>query len=220
MRRLTIGSRSGLFEYKVNSTTGAIISQGAGPGGSALTVAQSRAQLSMWALLKSPLLVSADFDEVANWPTDLEAPEKGSGAELIAVLKNTEVLAVSDDPLGMEAVRLEDAGGHSSPDVFMVSCRDIAGIWVAFFQGCQQYRCGQGQMAGGKFAAVLFNRNGAANMTLKLSDTKVVNPAAAASHYRVRDLWSHTENGTVAADGELTAMVGAQDVAMVTLTPA
>ena len=117
-------------------------------------------------------------------PTDPKAPEKGSGAELIAVLQNTEVLAVSDDPLGMEAVRLEDAGGHSSPDVFL------------------------GQMAGGKFAAVLFNRNGAANMTLKLSDTKVVNPAAAASHYRVRDLWSHTENGTVAADGELTAMVG------------
>ena len=206
--------------YKVNSTTGAIISQGAGPGGSALTVAQSRAQLSMWALLKSPLLVSADFDEVAKckahdrcWhlgcthprapaiivragPTDPKAPQKGSGAELIAVLKNTEVLEVSDDPLGMEAVRLEDAGGHSSPDVFL------------------------GQMAGGKFAAVLFNRNGAANMTLKLSDTKVVNPAAAASHYRVRDLWSHTENGTVAADGELTVMVGAQDVAMVTLTPA
>ena len=195
-RRLTIGSRSGLFEYKVNSTTGAIISQGAGPGGSALTVAQSRAQLSMWALLKSPLLVSADFDEVAKWPSDPEAPEKGSGAELIAVLKNAEVLAVSDDPLGMEAVRLEDAGGHSSPDVFL------------------------GQMAGGKFAAVLFNRNGAANMTLKLSDTKVVNPAATASQYRVRDLWSHTENGTVAADGELTVMVGAQDVAMVTLTPA
>ena len=25
-----------------------------------------------------------------------------------------------------------------------VSCHDIAGIWVAFFQECQQYRCGQG----------------------------------------------------------------------------
>ena len=75
-------------------------------------------------------------------------------------------------------------------------------------------------MAGGKFAAVLFNWNGAANMTLKLSDTKVVNPAATASQYRVRDLWGHTENGTVAADGELKLMVGAQDVAMVTLTPA
>ena len=124
----------------------------------------------MWALLKSPLLVSADFDEVAKckahdccWhlgcthprapamivragPTDPEAPEKGSGAELIAVLQNTEGLAVSDDPLGMEAVRLEDAGGHSSPDVFLVSCHDIAGIWVAFFQGRQQHLCGQGRL--------------------------------------------------------------------------
>ena len=24
-----------------------------------------------------------------------------------------------------------------------VSCHDIAGIWVAFFSGCQRYRCGQ-----------------------------------------------------------------------------
>jgi hypothetical protein len=36
----------------------------------------------------------------------------------------------------------------------------------------------------------------------------------------VRDLWKHTDNGTVAADGELTAVVGSQDVVMVTLTPA
>ena len=25
----------------------------------------------------------------------------------------------------------------------LVSCHEIAGIWVAFFQECQQYRCGQ-----------------------------------------------------------------------------
>ena len=41
-----------------------------------------------------------------------------------------------------------------------------------------------------------------------------------ASARTVRDLWKHTDNGTVAADGELTAVVGSQDVVMVTLTPA
>ena len=42
---LMVGSRSYLFEYKFNKTTGAQISAGAGPGGSALTVSQSRAQV-------------------------------------------------------------------------------------------------------------------------------------------------------------------------------
>jgi hypothetical protein len=45
----------------------------------------------MWTILKSPLLASADFNNVS--------------AELLAILKNEEVLAVSDDPLGVEAVR-------------------------------------------------------------------------------------------------------------------
>ena len=51
-----------------------------------LTVGQSRAQLSLWAILKSPLLASADLGQV--------------GSELLEVFKNEEVLAVSDDPLG------------------------------------------------------------------------------------------------------------------------
>jgi len=207
MDMLTIGSRSALFEYRVNQTTGKVTSKGAGPGGSALTVSQSRAQLSLWAALKSPLLVSADFNEVATWAADPAKPEVGSGADLIEILKNEEVLAVSDDPLGMEAVRLEDQkGSKSSPDVFV------------------------GAMSGGKYVAVLFSRSGDTNLTLALSDLKlaggsaaaadVAAAAAASSGYTVRDLWKHTDNGTVAADGELTAVVGSQDVVMVTLTPA
>ena len=34
--------------------------------------------------------------------------------------------------------------GQFSVDTFFVSRHDIADIWVAFFQECQQYRCGQG----------------------------------------------------------------------------
>jgi hypothetical protein len=53
-----------------------------------LTVAQSQAQVSMWTILKSPMLASADFSNVSQ--------------QLIDVLSNNEVLAVSDDPLGEE----------------------------------------------------------------------------------------------------------------------
>jgi hypothetical protein len=73
---LAIGARSALFEYKVNTTTGKVISKGAGPAGSALTVAQSRSQMSMWTILKSPLLVSADLIEVATWEADPASPSK------------------------------------------------------------------------------------------------------------------------------------------------
>ena len=53
-----------------------------------MSVAQSRAQVSMWTILKSPLLASADFNTVAQ--------------EQVDILTNDEVLAVSDDPLGKE----------------------------------------------------------------------------------------------------------------------
>jgi hypothetical protein len=162
----------------------------------------------MWAILKSPIMMSADLDLVSSWAADPTSPEQGSGPELIEVLKNSEVLAVSDDPLGKEAVRLEDIPGaavKSSPDVFV------------------------GEMEGGKFAACLLNRGGApVNVTLSLQDLGLVADLAsqagssfgAVSQYTVRDLWAHVDNGTVAAGGSITALVGKQDVVMISLTPA
>ena len=132
--------------------------------------------------------------QVQTFPAD---PVKGSGPELIEVLSNAEVLAVSDDPLGMEGLRLEDhAGTKSSPDVFV------------------------GQLHGGGFAAVLFCRGSAAqNMTLALADLTVVNPAASAGAYTMRDLWRHSDNGTINANSQITVEVPAADVVMITLTP-
>ena len=36
-----------------------------------------------------------------------------------------------------------ECGADQSLRSCAVSCHDTAGIWVAFFQDCQQYRCGQ-----------------------------------------------------------------------------
>merc|ERR1712167_242442 len=112
---------------------------------------------------------------------------------------NTEVLAVSDDPLGKQGVRLEDQKGTvSSPDVFV------------------------GELKGGAFVAVLFNRgSAAANMTLALIDLKTVNAAIVAdtNGFKFRDLWRHADRGTVTADGCVTTMVGPQDAIMLKLAP-
>ena len=63
-----------------------------------MTLGQSRAQMSLWAILKSPLLASADLLAVNQ--------------SFVDILANQEVLAVSDDPLGKEGLRLGDSGRH------------------------------------------------------------------------------------------------------------
>ena len=146
-----------------------------------LTLSQSRCQMSLWTALKSPLLVSADLTNVNVPPA------------VIDVLKNPEVLAVADDPLGREALRLEDQPGSTSEGEIYA-----------------------GPLHGGDHVVVFFNRNsnGAVNMSFHLGDVM----ASADSTWAVRDLWSHTDNGTVAGSGHLDVTVPPQDVVMVRLS--
>ena len=155
-----------------------------------LTVSQSRCQFSVWSALKSPLLVSADFTNVNVTPA------------MIDVLKNTEVLAVSDDPLGREAVRLEDQTGSTS----------VGEIYA-------------GPLANGSYVVVFFNRyDKAANMSLHLADVVPQSLGASSSlssssMWAVRDLWAHADNGTVASDGHIDLTIPPEDVVMIKLTP-
>ena len=158
-----------------------------------LTAAQAIAQVSMWTILKSPMMASADFNNVSQ--------------ELVEILSNDEVLAVSDDPLGKEAVRLGDEGrGDASTGELYV-----------------------GQISNGGLAVVFFNRNWQPrNMTLVAADVATVvmqhgdgglgEQAAAAWH--VRDLWAHTENGTLAATGTMKVTVPGESAIMISLKPA
>jgi alpha-galactosidase len=145
-----------------------------------MTLAQSRSQMSLWTILKSPLLISADL-------TDTDST-------FVDVLANTEVLTVNDDPLGNEARRLGDSG---------YADKSVGEIYV-------------GAIADGAHAVVMFNRNSAPmTMTLELADVTTT----ASQTYKVRDLWAHTDNGTVSSTGSVTAVVGGFDVVMITLRP-
>ena len=163
-----------------------------------MTLAQSRSQMSLWTILKSPLLISADL-------TDTDST-------FVDVLANTEVLAVNADPLGNEARRLGDSGyaDKSVGEIYAVA------------------------MANGTHAVVMFNRQSApTSMTLEVADLNR-SPQQRSSNdmqqppttYKVRDLWKHTDNGTVSntpASGypsNVTAVVGGFDVVMITLTAA
>ena len=97
-----------------------------------MTLGQSRAQLSMWSILKSPLLASADLLAVNQ--------------SIIDIFTNTEVLGVSDDPLGKEGLRLGDSGRQD---------KSIGEIFVC-------------PLENGKFAVCMFNRGShAVNMTFE-----------------------------------------------------
>jgi hypothetical protein len=147
-----------------------------------MTLAQSRSQMSLWTIMKSPLLISADLTN-----TD---------STFVDVLANTEVLAVNDDPLGNEARRLGDSG---------YADKSVGEIYA-------------GTIANGSHAVVMFNRNSMpTSMTLEIAD--VTTSAGGCNNYKVRDLWAHTDNGTVSCTGSVTAVVGGFDVVMITLRP-
>ena len=150
-----------------------------------MTLAQSRSQMSMWTILKSPLLISADLTDTSP-----------STVAFVDILANPEVLAVHDDPLGNEARRLGDSGYHGD--------QSVGEIYVS-------------AMANGAHAVVMFNRNSAPiRMTLEITDV-CGQSSKSVKHFTVRDVWTHTNNGTVSCDGSVTAMVGGDDVVMILL---
>ena len=112
------------------------------------------------------------------------------------MLANPEVLAVSDDPLGLEGLRLGDSGRQD---------KSTGEIYV-------------GEMEHGRFAVVMFNRDWHnVTMTLQEEDLHTLGGWAPGG-WKVRDLWQHSDNGTLAVGGAITMDV--DRVVMFQLSPA
>ncbi|KAF2885944.1 hypothetical protein ILUMI_20230 [Ignelater luminosus] len=87
-----------------------IIAQFAGPGhwndpdmliigNNKLTPGQSKAQMSLWAILAAPLLMSADLDLVSSSDRD--------------ILQNRDVIAINQDELGIQGLLVKKASKHT-----------------------------------------------------------------------------------------------------------
>ena len=63
-----------------------------------LTIPQARSQFSLWSMMAAPLLVGGDV--------------RAMSPATAAILTNREVIAVDQDPAGLQGVRLADRGGH------------------------------------------------------------------------------------------------------------
>jgi hypothetical protein len=122
-------------------------------GMSGLSAAQSRTEMSLWAISGAPLIAGNNLATMS--------------AATAAILKNAEVIAVDQDPRGLQGVKVaEDAAG------LQVHGKVLAGS--------------------GRRAALLLNRTAAtATMTVRWADLGLTTGSAT-----VRNLWSATTVGS------------------------
>jgi alpha-galactosidase len=136
--------------------------QAAGPGhwndpdylapGQGMSATQFRSQLSMWAMLAAPLMISDDLDKIS--------------AASLAAVQNTEVIAIDQDPAGVQSTLLSSTSNGQ--------------VWVK-------------PLIDGSRAVALLNRS--AN-PIKIETTASAIGLPAASSYSLRNLWTHTTGST------------------------
>jgi alpha-galactosidase len=127
-----------------------------GPG-LGMTDTEAQSQLSMWAMLAAPLILGSD-------PRSLSP-------SLLAMLENTQVIAVDQDPLGAQGKLIAQSGTSQ--------------VWVK-------------PLASGAVAVALFNR---ATTSARISTTASAVGLPAAASYQLDNLWLNattTTSGSIA----------------------
>jgi alpha-galactosidase len=120
-------------------------------GNGGMTTTEYRAHFSLWCLLASPLMAGNDLRTMSP--------------EIKEILTNKEVIAIDQDPLGMQGRRVKRNGEQE--------------VWSR-------------QLADGGRAVVLFNR-GAKDAEISVSWTDIGYPQQLTAS--VRDLWAHKDLG-------------------------
>ncbi|MCX4878423.1 ricin-type beta-trefoil lectin domain protein [Streptomyces sp. NBC_00847] len=117
------------------------------------TAAQNRTHMNLWAISGAPLLAGNNLATMSS--------------ETASILKNPEVVAVDQDPRGLQGVKVAE---------------DTSGLQVY----------GKALAGTGNRAVVLLNRTSSAqNITVRWSDLGLTDASAT-----VRDLWARTNAGT------------------------
>jgi alpha-galactosidase len=126
-------------------------------GNGGMSEAEYRAHFGMWAVMAAPLIAGNDL--------------RGMDAATLAILTAPEVIAVDQDPLGIQGVLVGDIEGIALPEVYV---KQLSGE--------------------GTFAVALLNRSGdPVDMTVRWEDIGL--PAGPAA---VRDLWERADRGVFA----------------------
>lgn len=122
-------------------------------GNGGMTITEYRSHFSLWCILAAPLMAGNDLRNMSR--------------EIAEILTNREVIAVNQDPLGMQGRRVKRSGEQE--------------VWAR-------------QLADGGRAVVLFNRGpNAANISVSWTDIGYPPHLTA----KVRDLWAGKDAGSL-----------------------
>jgi len=156
---------------------------------SQLTPDEQYTHISLWSLLASPLLIGCDMAKLDDFT--------------VSLLSNDEVLAVNQDPLGLQALTISQLPNPDDPGTEVFEGRtkiELPKVLEVLAKS----------MEGGSRAAGLFNRSTKpAKVTLRFSDLKLQ------GKWRVRDLWRQKDLGVF--ENEFSAEVRPHGVVMVQL---
>jgi alpha-galactosidase len=133
-------------------------------GNGGMTDAEYVAHFSLWAISKAPLLIGCDVTKMS--------------AATLAILTNPEVIAVNQDPLGVQGKKVASAASRFSnaPN----APQDLE-VWA-------------GPLSGGSQAVLLLNRADSGSEPITVKWTDIGFPAEKAA--TIRDLWAHKDLGS------------------------
>jgi len=141
-----------------------------GRGDDGMTLEEYRASYSIWAMFASPIIISANLMTLEK-----EHPE------CLAMLKNKELLAISQDPLGIAGKLVRQITNATDPLSYAES-RNYNIVEQVFVR----------ELVGGVFAVVLFNRAEEAR-EIAVTWAELGMPSKIA--YAVRDIWANNVHG-------------------------
>ena len=123
-------------------------------GNGGMTKIEYRTHMSLWSIAKAPLLIGCDVRNITQETLDL--------------LTNPEVIAVNQDPLGIQGKKIQ------------INLEKNTEIWA-------------GPLADGSKAVLAFNRADHGNQSIVISFTDL--GWTSTNHIRVRDLWLRRDLG-------------------------
>ncbi len=145
-------------------------------GNGGMTVNEYRAHFSMWCMLAAPLMAGNDVRKMTP--------------EIKKILLNKEVIAVDQDPLGKQGIKLTDIGDYE--------------IWAK-------------ELSGGELAVALLNR-GTTPVNAVIRWGYFLRKFKMRGVYKIRDLWKHKFVGSTSK--KLEVKVPPHDVVMLRLVKA
>ncbi|MER5637928.1 ricin-type beta-trefoil lectin domain protein [Kitasatospora sp. NPDC002227] len=166
-------------------------------GDNGMTTAEERSQMSLFSAMAAPLVISTDARKFEPAYLAAHPSEAAHLQNSIAILGNSEVIAVDQDSLGAGGYRVSGGGANADGTPAASSGIDVVVKPLA---------------DGGK--AVVVTNKGASTASYNLSLSAL--GFNGSGSYTVRDLWAHA---TSASTGTVALTIGSHDSAMLRITP-